>query len=86
MIEKAVAGVAFLFQNAPLAQAGVHQQSEAQWLIAFPRKIIYGLGTAVFFQNEIVLAKIRNDFSMLVANRCQHAHRFHLDRNFPLRL
>src|SRR5690348_7030842 len=50
------------------------------------RKVIDGLRPAVLRQLKIVLVQGRNDPSVLVADRGQHADGLDVDRNFRLRL
>ncbi len=68
-----------------MAQAGVHQKSEAQRQIGLVREIIDGLRTAVFVQLEIVFGQVWDDLAVLIANGGQHADGFDLDRNLRRR-
>ena len=68
LIEKCAAGGALLIQEAPLAHAGVHQQSKRKGEIGFLCEISDGLGLAILFQGEIVLGQIADDVPMLIAH------------------
>ena len=76
VIEEGVAGVALLVQNAPLAQARVHQETQRQRKIGILREIADGLRVAILIQHEIVLGQVANEKPMLVAHGGEHAYHF----------
>src|ERR1044071_10276673 len=71
--------MALLFQNAPLAQAGIHQQAERERQISIVRKVADRLRTPVLFQQKIVFSQVANDLAVLVAHRSGHINYFYRD-------
>ena len=81
-IQKAVAGAALLIQNAPLTQAGIDKQSQAQRQIGFFGEVVDGLRAAVFRQSEGVLVQVRDDLAVLVADGGDNVHGLHINVDF----
>jgi hypothetical protein len=72
LVEKNEAGVALIFQHAPLAVAGIHQQSQRERQVRVLIEVMDGLGAAIFFQDEIILAEIADNLFVLVTHRRRH--------------
>src|SRR5208283_2530283 len=88
LIQKAVARASFLIQHPPLTQTRVHQQPHPQRHVALPHKVADRLRPPVLRHRKILFRQIRDDLSMLIPHRSQHANRLHLYRNLrrcPLR-
>src|SRR5689334_24437942 len=71
--------MALLFQNAPLAPTGIHQQTKRERQISIVRKVADRLRTPILFQQKIVFSQIVDDLSVLVAHRSRHIHYFYRD-------
>ena len=82
IVQKTVAGASFLIENAPLTEAGIDEQSQAQRQIAFFGEIVEVLRAAIFRQCEGVLVKVRNDLAVLVADGGDDVDGFHVDGDF----
>ena len=80
VVKEGVAGGTFFVEQAPLAQAGVHQQPEGERVIGVTREVLDGLRTTVFFQLEIVFAEIADHGAVLVANRSEQIDDLHIGR------
>jgi len=76
VLEELVAGVPLFTQHAPLALAGIDQQSQRQRQVRFPRKVADRLRMPVLRQSEVVLGQIRDDLQLLVPNRGQNVNYF----------
>jgi len=68
VVEKRIAGALFLVENAPLAQARVHEQAEGERQIALAREKLDALRASIFLEREIGLIQIGDDFAVLVAD------------------
>src|SRR4029077_19597182 len=82
IVQKTVAGASSRIQNAPLAEAGIDKQSQAQRQIAFFGEIVDVLRAAIFRQSEGVLVEVRDDLAVLVADGGDDVDGFHVDRDF----
>ena len=71
--------VALLVQQAPLAHAGVHQQTERERKIGVSREIGYGLRMTVLLQDEIIFGQVVDEMSVFVANCGEHGDNSHVD-------
>src|SRR5262249_28937529 len=72
LLEKAVAGAAFIRQNTPRAAAGVDQEAERQRKIALSRKIADGLRLAFFVEQKIVLAEAAHHLALLIPHSSEN--------------
>ena len=77
LLEKAIAGRAFLAEHGALAHAGVDEQAEGQGKIGLSREVADGLGPAVLFEHKVALLEIANDPALLVVHRGKHVDDFH---------
>ena len=71
-IEEPQAGGFFLTEHAPLAHAGIHQQTQRQRQVGFVRKVLDDLRAPVFEHGEVVLAEHGNHVSLFIAHGCQN--------------
>jgi hypothetical protein len=76
LIEKAGARIPFLADEAPLAPAGIHEQSQRQWQIALLREVPDRLGTPVLVQQKLLFGQIAHDFALLIAHVREDVHHF----------
>jgi len=81
LIQKAVAGAAFLIEYAALAQAGVNQEAKRQGKIRLTGEVADGLRAAIFAENEVLFIQIIDDFAAFVADGGEHIDDFDIDGN-----
>src|SRR5580704_16902434 len=86
MVEKAVARCAFLAEDAPLAHARVHEESQGEGKIGFLREVLDRLRATVFIQCEVVFGEVARDFSFFVPHRGEDVHELYIYRNIGLLL
>ena len=65
LVQKAIAGMALLFQHAPLAHARIHQKAKGKGQIRIMGEVADCLRTPIFFQHKIVFCQIADDLPRL---------------------
>ena len=79
LIQKAVAGIAFLIEHASLAKASVDKEPKRQGKIGLTTEIVYRLRPAIFGEAEIILVEVIDDLPVLISDRCDDIDHFDLD-------
>ena len=81
-IEEGVAGGALFVEDAALAAAGVDQKTQGERQVTFASKILDGLRVRIFFEGEIGLIEIWNDFAVLIADGGIEGDELHFGGDF----
>jgi hypothetical protein len=81
MIKEPVAGASFLDEDVSLAEARVHEETEAKGHVTFADKIIDDLRAAFFVQGEIVFGEIGDDLAVFISDGGKDTDCLYLDSN-----